>query len=50
MTLDIRTLAFVLSLTSLAQVMAIALQFRVNRTYPGIGCWGPWPWPWASMP
>jgi signal transduction histidine kinase len=39
MTLDIRTLAFVLSLTSLAQVMAIALQFRVNRTYLGIGWW-----------
>ena len=39
MTLDIRTLAFVLSLTSLAQVMAIALQFRVNRSYQGIGWW-----------
>jgi signal transduction histidine kinase len=39
MPLDIRTLAFMLGLTSLAQVMAIAIQFRVNRSYQGIGWW-----------
>ncbi|AFQ43330.1 sensor domain-containing diguanylate cyclase [Desulfosporosinus meridiei] len=37
--LDILTLAFILSLTLVTQVSALFLQYRVNKTYSGIGCW-----------
>lgn len=37
--LDILTLAFILSLTLVTQVIALFLQYRVNKTYSGIGCW-----------
>ena len=39
MNLDIRTLAVVLSITNFLQVMVIFLQYRVNKTYLGIGWW-----------
>jgi len=39
MKLDVPTLALILSLTSLAQVVALYMQFRVNRSYRGIGWW-----------
>lgn len=37
--LDINTLAFILSLTFVTQVIALSVQYRVNRTYRGIGWW-----------
>lgn len=39
MKLDIPTLAFILSLTLVTQVIALLVQYRVNRTYRGIGLW-----------
>lgn len=39
MKLDIQTLAFVLSLTYVNQVIALFVQYRMNRTYRGIGWW-----------
>ncbi len=39
MNLDLRTLAFILSLTCLTQVIALAMQYFENKTYRGIGWW-----------
>ncbi len=39
MKLDLQTLAFILSLTCIAQVIAIFVQYKVNKTYQGIGWW-----------
>lgn len=39
MKLDIRTLAFILSLTCISQVIAIYIQYRVNKVYRGIEWW-----------
>ncbi|GEM_PF-1490145 len=39
MRLDLPTLAFILSLTCLIQVVALMVQHRVNRTYRGVGWW-----------
>ncbi len=39
MNLDLRTLAFTLSLTCLTQVIALAMQYFENKTYRGIGWW-----------
>lgn len=39
MKFDIQTLAFILSLTFVTQVIVIFVQYRVNRTYHGIGWW-----------
>jgi len=39
MNLDIRTLAFILSLTCITQVIALFLQYIENKTYRGIGWW-----------
>ncbi len=37
--LDVQTLTFVLSLILVTQVIALSVQYRVNKTYPGIGWW-----------
>jgi signal transduction histidine kinase len=37
--LDIRTLVCILGLSLLCQVLAIGLQYRLSRSYPGIGWW-----------
>lgn len=39
MKLDLPTLAFMLSLTGITQVIAFYIQYRVNSTYRGIGWW-----------
>lgn len=39
MKLDVQTLAFMLSLTLITQVIALSVQYRVDRTYRGIGWW-----------
>lgn len=39
MNLDIRTLAFILSLTCITQVIALLIQYIENKTYHGIGWW-----------
>ena len=39
MNLDLRTLAFILSLTCLTQVIALAMQYSENKTYRGNGWW-----------
>jgi diguanylate cyclase (GGDEF)-like protein/PAS domain S-box-containing protein len=39
MNIDLHTLAFVLSLTILLQVVALFTQFRINKTYHGPGWW-----------
>ena len=39
MKFDILTLAFVLSLTFVTQVIVLFLQYRVDRTYRGIRWW-----------
>jgi diguanylate cyclase (GGDEF)-like protein/PAS domain S-box-containing protein len=39
MTLDIRTLSILLSLASFLQVLALFIQYRINRTYSGTGWW-----------
>ena len=39
MSVDIRTLAIVAGIANILQVMAIFLQYRVNKTYLGIGWW-----------
>lgn len=39
MKLDIQTLAFILSLTCVTQVVAIFFQYKVNKTYRGIEWW-----------
>lgn len=39
MKLDIPTLAFVLGLTIFTQVIAIFIQYRLNKTHHGIGWW-----------
>ncbi|TGE32196.1 diguanylate cyclase [Desulfosporosinus sp. Sb-LF] len=39
MKLDIQTLAFISCLTFVTQVIALFVQYRVNRTYRGIGWW-----------
>ncbi len=42
MNIDIRTLAFILGLTSILQVIVIYLQYLLNKTYRGIGWWLLW--------
>jgi PAS domain-containing protein len=42
MALDIRTLIFVLGLTHVIQVLVFAHQYRVNKSYPGVGWWLLW--------
>ncbi len=37
--MDTRTLALVLSITSVLQVIAISLQYLINKTYRGLGWW-----------
>jgi hypothetical protein len=37
--IDINTLAFVFSLLSFMQVVALFVQYRLDRTYPGLGWW-----------
>ena len=39
MKLDIQTLAFILSLTFVTQIIALSVQYRMNKTYRGIGWW-----------
>ena len=39
MNLDIRTLVFILSLTGITQVVALFIQYRVDKTYRGVGWW-----------
>jgi len=39
MNLDLRTLAFILSLTCLTQVIALAMQYSENKTHRGNGWW-----------
>jgi PAS domain S-box-containing protein len=39
MNIDIRTLVIVVIITNFLQVMAIFLQYRVNKTYQGVGWW-----------
>lgn len=39
MKLDIQTLAFILNLTFVTQVIALSAQYRMNKTYRGIGWW-----------
>ncbi|MDR3542650.1 MAG: diguanylate cyclase [Desulfosporosinus sp.] len=39
MKLDFQTLAFILCLTFVTQVIALSVQYRVNRAYRGIGWW-----------
>jgi PAS domain S-box-containing protein len=39
MSLDIRTLVLVLGITNLIVAVAMALQYRLNRAYRGIGWW-----------
>ena len=39
MKLDLQTLAFILSLTCIAQVIALFIQYKVNKTYQGIEWW-----------
>jgi PAS domain S-box-containing protein len=40
--LDIRTLIFILGITNLMQVMVFYQQYRVNKSYQGIGWWLAW--------
>jgi PAS domain S-box-containing protein len=42
MNIDIRTLALILGLTAILQVIAIYLQYLLNKTYRGIGWWLLW--------
>jgi PAS domain S-box-containing protein len=42
MQLDIRTLVFILGLTHVLQVVVFIHQFRINKTYRGIGWWLLW--------
>jgi diguanylate cyclase (GGDEF)-like protein/PAS domain S-box-containing protein len=42
MTFDIRTLAFVLGMTHIIQVVVFAQQYRINKTIPGVGWWLMW--------
>nr|WP_320133426.1 ATP-binding protein [uncultured Holophaga sp.] len=39
MKLDLQTLAFILGLTFITLVLALWVQYRVNRTYRGVGWW-----------
>ena len=39
MKLDVQTLAFILSVTFVTQSIALLVQYRVNRSYRGIGWW-----------
>ncbi len=39
MKMDIFTLVIVLSITNLLQVVALSLQYRVNKSYKGVGWW-----------
>lgn len=39
MKLDTQTLAFILSLALVTQVVALSVQYRLNKNYPGIGWW-----------
>ena len=39
MNIDLRTLVIVLSISSVLQVIALFLQYRVNKAYLGIGWW-----------
>jgi len=39
MKFDVRTLVFILSLTCVTQVIAIFIQYKINKTYRGIGWW-----------
>lgn len=40
--LNIKTIAFLLGLTHLMQVIVLVHQYRVNKTYPGVGWWLLW--------
>jgi len=40
--LDIPTLVFILGVTHLIQVVVFIHQYRVNKTYPGVGWWLLW--------
>jgi PAS domain S-box-containing protein len=42
MNIDIRTLAFIMGLTGILQVIAIYLQYLLSKTYQGIGWWLLW--------
>ena len=42
MNIDIRTLAIVLGIISVLQVIAFFLQYMTNKSYRGIGCWLLW--------
>jgi PAS domain S-box-containing protein len=42
MNIDINTLAVVLGILSVLQVVAISLQYLINKTYSGIGWWLMW--------
>ncbi len=37
--LDVQTLAFILSIIFITQVIALSVQYRMNKTYDGIGWW-----------
>ena len=39
MNIDIRTLAIVVSIANLLQIIALVFQYKVNKTYLGIGWW-----------
>ncbi len=39
MIIDLRTLAFVAGIANFLQVIAVYLQFRVNKKMPGVGLW-----------
>ncbi len=40
--MDIRTLAMVLGITSIIQVIVFSLQASINKTYRGVGWWLLW--------
>jgi len=42
MNIDIRTLAFIMGVTAAIQVIALYLQYILNKTYRGIGWWLLW--------
>jgi PAS domain S-box-containing protein len=42
MSFDVRTFAFILGLTHCMQVVVFVHQYKVNKTYPGVGWWLLW--------
>ena len=42
MTFDVRTLAFVLGITHIIQVVVFTHQYLINKTIPGVGWWLMW--------